>query len=62
MTAAWRRYVTSNSFLVELRGLTPRFPIPVALVDEAGLRVRLDPGSNRSWNLAWLMLSKIVDE
>lgn len=62
MTAAWIHYVTSNQLLSELRGLTPRYPFSADLAKEAHLRVRCDPNSNRSWNLAWLCLVCMQDE
>lgn len=31
-------------------------------VTDAQVRVRSDPESNRSWNMAWLCLQKIVNE
>ncbi|KAI1635533.1 hypothetical protein F4809DRAFT_642412 [Biscogniauxia mediterranea] len=62
MTAAWDYYVNSNQFLTELRGLTRNYPISGELVEEAQRRVRNDPNSNRSWNLAWLCLVKMRDE
>jgi hypothetical protein len=31
-------------------------------LEEAKRRVYSDPQSNRSWNLCWLVLSKIKDE
>ncbi|KAM3476253.1 hypothetical protein MY5147_003290 [Beauveria neobassiana] len=48
--------------LFDLRGLTPGFPVCAELVDEAHRRVRADPASNRSWNLAWLCLVRIRDD
>jgi len=62
MTSAWEYYVSSNQFLSELRGLTRNYPICGDIVYDAQLRVRSDPESNRSWNLAWLCLRKIKDE
>ncbi|KAM3528671.1 hypothetical protein MY4038_005791 [Beauveria bassiana] len=62
MTRAWVRYVVGRRLLVELRGLTPGFPVCAELVDEAHRRVRADPASNRSWNLAWLCLVRIRDD
>ncbi|OAA48982.1 hypothetical protein BBO_02027 [Beauveria brongniartii RCEF 3172] len=62
MTCAWVRYVVGRRLLVELRGLTPGFPVCAELVDEAHRRVRADPASNRSWNLAWLCLVRIRDD
>ncbi|ETS84394.1 hypothetical protein PFICI_02419 [Pestalotiopsis fici W106-1] len=61
MTSAWSYYV-GNQFLVELRGLTPNYPMSADVVAEAVRRVRSDPGSNRSWNMAWLCLIKIRDD
>lgn len=60
--AAWDFYVNSNQFLSELRGLTPNYPICGELISEAYTRVQNDPDSNRSWNLAWLCLTKIREE
>ncbi|ODA76443.1 hypothetical protein RJ55_07712 [Drechmeria coniospora] len=62
MTAAWIRYVTSHQMLTELRGLTSRFPFCGDIVREAYGRVRRDPTSNRSWNLAWLVLRRIEED
>ena len=62
MTAAWAYYVSSNQMLSELRGLTPNYPFCGEILAHAQLLVRNDPESNRSWNLAWLCLVKIVDE
>jgi hypothetical protein len=62
MTAAWEYYVNSNQFLTELRGLTRSYPFCGDIVHDAHVRVRNDPDSNRSWNLAWLCLMKIRDE
>ncbi len=62
MTAAWAYYVNSNQMLSELRGLTRSYPFCGDIVAEAQVRVRNDPESNRSWNLAWLCLMKIKDE
>lgn len=62
MTAAWDYYVTSNQMLSELRGLTRNYPFCGDIVTDAQIRVRNDPDSNRSWNLAWLCLVKINDE
>lgn len=62
MTAAWDYYVTSRQFLSELRGLSPSYPFAADLVTEAERRVRADPNSNRSWNLPWMCLQKMVDE
>ncbi|ATY59034.1 hypothetical protein A9K55_002546 [Cordyceps militaris] len=62
MTRAWARYVTSHQLLSELRGLTRGFPASAALVAEAHRRVRADPASNRSWNLAWLCLARMRDD
>lgn len=62
MTAAWEYYVSSNQMLCELRGLTRNYPFCGELLADAQVRVRNDPESNRSWNLAWLCLVKINDE
>lgn len=62
MTEAWNFYVGSNQFLVELRGLTKSYPFCGDILVDAQMRVRNDPQSNRSWNMAWLCLRKIVDE
>jgi len=62
MTAAWRYYVTSNQMLSELRGLTRSYPFCGDILTQARLLVDNDPDSNRSWNLAWLCLTKIRDE
>ena len=62
MTSAWKNYVSSNSFLTELRALTKNYPFSSYCVDEAKRRVYADPESNRSWNLCWLVLRKIDDE
>ena len=62
MTQAWEFYVSSNQFLSELRGLTRNYPFCGDILTDAQLRVRSDPESNRSWNLAWLCLQKIQNE
>lgn len=62
MTSAWERFVNSQQFLLELRGLTPGFPISAEAIAEALRKVRRDPDSNRSWNLAWLALRKMKRE
>ncbi|PNP45167.1 hypothetical protein TGAM01_v206723 [Trichoderma gamsii] len=62
MTSAWIHYVTSNQFLMELRGLTRNYPLSADIVAEAHRRVRSDPESNRSWNLAWLCLTRMRDD
>ncbi|CAN8100743.1 unnamed protein product [Discula destructiva] len=61
MTEAWNYYVHSNQFLTELRGLTRNYPFSASVLDDAKMRVRNDPGSNRSWNTAWLCLRQIVE-
>ena len=61
MTAAWDYYVSSNQLLTELRGLTRSYPFSGDVVLDAHMQVRNDPESNRSWNLAWLVLVKIKD-
>ncbi|KAL6694444.1 hypothetical protein J3F84DRAFT_44432 [Trichoderma pleuroticola] len=62
MTSAWIHYVSSNQFLTELRGLTRNYPLSADIVAEAHRRVRSDPESNRSWNLAWLCLTRMRDD
>ncbi len=62
MTAAWCYYVNSNQFLTELRGLTPNYPFSGEILMDAQQRVISDPLSDRSWNMAWLCLSKIHDD
>jgi hypothetical protein len=62
MTAAWTYYVTSNNLLTELRNLTVNYPFSNELLDDAKWRVSSDPNSNRSWNYAWLVLTKMQDE
>lgn len=62
MTAAWAHYVTSHQLTTELRTLTPNYPFATGLVREAYARVRQDPFSNRSWNLAWLVLTKMRED
>jgi hypothetical protein len=61
MTSAWIYYVTSHQLVTELRGLTPRYPMTGEVVRDAYSRVREDPSSNRSWNLAWLCLVKMKE-
>lgn len=61
MTSAWDHYVSSNQLLTELRGLTRSYPFSGDLVLDAHMQVRSDPDSNRSWNLAWLVLVKIKE-
>ena len=62
MTAAWIYYVTSHQLATELRGLTRNYPLAGDLVRDAYARVREDPDSNRSWNLAWLCLTKMKEQ
>lgn len=62
MTAAWTYYVTSHQLLTELRGLTRSYPFSGDIISDAHSRVRADPESNRSWNLAWLCLTKMRDD
>jgi hypothetical protein len=62
MTTAWTRYVERHQLLTELRGLTRGYPFSAELVSEALSRVRADPRSSRSWNLAWLCLTRIRDD
>ncbi|KAK0702983.1 hypothetical protein B0T26DRAFT_680749 [Lasiosphaeria miniovina] len=63
MTSAWAYYVTSHQMLSELRGLTgSEYFFSSDLLDGAQALVQNDPESNRSWNLAWLCLNKIIDD
>ncbi|KAF9875187.1 hypothetical protein CkaCkLH20_07453 [Colletotrichum karsti] len=62
MTAAWDYYVNSNQLLTELRGLTRSYPLCTDILYDAHVRVRNDPDSNKSWNLAWLCLTKIQED
>ena len=62
LTAAWTHHVASNRLLLELRGLTPNYPLCAEVVHEARARVQADPASARSWNLAWLVLTRMRDE
>ncbi|GKT62859.1 hypothetical protein ColTof4_01523 [Colletotrichum tofieldiae] len=62
MTSAWDYYVNSNQFLTELRGLTRSYPLCSDILYDAHVRVRNDPNSNKSWNLAWLCLMKIQED
>ncbi|KAK2033814.1 hypothetical protein LX32DRAFT_648997 [Colletotrichum zoysiae] len=62
MTSAWEYYVNSNQFLTELRGLTRSYPLCSDILYDAHVRVRNDPNSNKSWNLAWLCLMKIRED
>ncbi|OLN96415.1 hypothetical protein CCHL11_00881 [Colletotrichum chlorophyti] len=62
MTAAWDYYVNSKQFLTELRGLTRSYPLCSDILYDAHIRVRNDPNSNKSWNLAWLCLVKIQED
>jgi hypothetical protein len=57
-----QHYVHSNNLLVELRGLTKNYPFSSECLDEAKRRVYADPQSNRSWNLCWLVLTKMRTE
>lgn len=59
MTAAWNHYVSSNSLLSELRGLTASYPFSNECLDDAKWRVMDDPQSQLSWNYCWLVLNKI---
>ncbi|TDZ20187.1 hypothetical protein Cob_v006989 [Colletotrichum orbiculare MAFF 240422] len=59
MTSAWNYYVNSNQLLSEMRGLTPNYPLCAEIIYDAQALVHDDPESNRSWNLAWLILDKI---
>ncbi|KAF2839787.1 hypothetical protein M501DRAFT_1030978 [Patellaria atrata CBS 101060] len=62
MTAAWSYYVNSHSLLTELRNLTKNYPFSSECLDEAKRRVYSDPESNKSWNLCWLVLSKLQND
>ncbi|KAH7249608.1 hypothetical protein MRS44_007099 [Fusarium solani] len=62
MTAAWANYVDSHQLLVDLHGLTPNFPFSGEIITTSYVRVINDPLSNRSWNLAWLCLTKIKED
>ncbi|KAK3396666.1 hypothetical protein B0T20DRAFT_358728, partial [Sordaria brevicollis] len=63
MTTAFHNYVvTTQSLLVELRGLTPSYPFSSQIIPLAVQMVQSDPDSDRSWNLAWLVLNKILGE
>lgn len=62
MTAAWTYYVSSRGLLTELRALTQSYPFSSHCIEKAKRRVYADPESNRSWNLAWLVLKKIKDD
>ncbi|KAL2753995.1 hypothetical protein ACRALDRAFT_1069913 [Sodiomyces alcalophilus JCM 7366] len=62
MTTSWNYYVNSNQFLTELQGLTRSYPFNGDIVRDAHVQVCSDPDSNRSWNLAWLVLTKIKEE
>lgn len=62
MTSAWSYYVDSHGLLTELRGLTRNYPFSSDCLDEAKRRVYSDPASNCSWNLCWLVLSKIQND
>jgi len=62
MTAAWSYYVESGQFMTELLSLTRNYPFCTDIIHEAHSRVVEDPASNRSWNLAWLILAKVQTE
>lgn len=62
MTDAWNYYVSSNNFFSELRGLTREYPFSADLLENAKWRVYNDPYSSKSWNFAWLLLTKIKNE
>ena len=62
MTTAWAHYVNSNNLLLELRGLTKNYPFSSECLDEAKWAVIGDPSSTRSWNYAWLILTKIKQQ
>lgn len=62
MTAAWNYYFESGQFMTELLSLTRNYPFCTDIIHEAHSRVVEDPASNRSWNLAWLILAKVQTE
>ncbi|KZZ89361.1 hypothetical protein AAL_07660 [Moelleriella libera RCEF 2490] len=62
LVSATNYYITSHQFLTELRGLSPQYPFSGDLIREAYSRVGQDPFSNRSWNMVWLVLTKIQDD
>lgn len=62
MTEAWNYYVSSNNFLSELRGLTRQYPFSTELLESAKWSVYNDPDSSKSWNFAWLILTKLRNE
>ncbi|CCD44671.1 hypothetical protein ACHAP3_006075 [Botrytis cinerea] len=61
LTTAWTYYVTSHNLLNELRNLTPNYTFSNDLLDDAKWRVASDSNSDRGWNYAWLILTKIHD-
>jgi hypothetical protein len=62
LASAWMNYVQSNNLLSELRNLTRDYPFSSELLDEAKELVMQDPSRDRSWNYAWLVLTKIEEE
>ncbi|CRG86291.1 hypothetical protein PISL3812_03296 [Talaromyces islandicus] len=62
LASAWLHYVYSNNLLSELRNLTRSCLFSSELLDEAKMLVTADPEGSRSWNFAWLVLTKIEDE
>src|SRR3569833_773757 len=62
MTTARNNKDKKNQNKTKLRGLTTSYPFCGDILADAHARVRSDPESNRSWNLAWLCLVKIRDE
>lgn len=62
LASAWLTYVQGNNLLSELRNLTRDYPFSSNLLDEAKGLVDVDPERNRSWNYAWLVLKKIMQE
>ncbi|KAK7942536.1 uncharacterized protein PG986_011649 [Apiospora aurea] len=56
------RLAAAGQFLTELRGLSRNYPFYAELVSEARRRILTDPESNRSWNLAWLCLTKMQED
>ncbi|OKL62719.1 hypothetical protein UA08_01365 [Talaromyces atroroseus] len=62
MASAWTNYVQSNNLLNELRNLTRDYPFSSELLDDAKELVMRDPNRKRSWNYAWLVLTKIEED
>lgn len=62
LESAWLNYVQNNNLLSELRNLTRDYPFSSELLDEAKALVMTDSERSRSWNFAWLVLTKIEKE